>query len=105
VVHPHTAVGTQHAVDVHPAGTELQELPHIVRLKQIGTIELFVVGAMTAFHPTIVAFTPQRVAPQGSPQRHQEALAQFLHVAGIVTPKLLPPVGLEGHRCLHPKGT
>jgi len=57
---------------------------------------------MTAFHPAVVALTSQEIAPQCSAQGYRKVPAQFLHVAGVVTPKLLLPVTPEGHGSLHP---
>ncbi len=57
---------------------------------------------MAAFHPPIVALAPQRVAAQRPAQRRQEARAQLLHPLRVIPTKLHPPVGLEGHRRLHP---
>ena len=57
---------------------------------------------MTAFHPAVVALMSQEIAPQCSAQGYREAPAQFLHVAGVATSKLLLPVAPEGHGSLHP---
>ena len=61
---------------------------------------------MTAFHPAVVALTSQEIAPQCSAQGYRKVPAQFLHVAGVVTPKLLLPVTQEGHDgSIHPSAT
>jgi hypothetical protein len=56
---------------------------------------------MTAFYPAVVALTSQGVASQCSAQGYQETSAQFLHLAGVVTPLTLAP-GRSGRSRISP---
>jgi hypothetical protein len=69
---------------------------------QVGAVELLIVSPMAPLHPTVVLLAALGIPAQGALERLQEALLQGLEALGVVAPKLLTPVGLEGDGRFHP---
>ena len=74
-------------------------------MEEIGAVELFVVGAMTALDAAVVLFASRRVANQLTVQGLEEAFIQGHDLVGVVTTELASPIGLEGDPAINAVST
>jgi len=56
---------------------------------------------MAPFHPSVVLLASQRVTHQFPSQRAEETPLQSLNLLGVITAKLLTPIGLKDDLMLH----
>jgi hypothetical protein len=89
-------VGAEDVVEVEPVVGEAEEVVGVLGLEEVGTVELFVVGAMASFDTAIVALATEGVTAEIATQGFKVASGEASYLGEVVAAELLAPVGLEG---------
>jgi len=76
---------SEYVAEVEPSRGQVDEMLIARGLHEVGAIEVFVIGAVTALDAVIVLFASHGIAAQGTVERLEETLLQSSDVVRIVS--------------------